>query len=313
MKIAAIDIGTNSVKYLLAETGCEKGPIILKDNMKITKLGEGLRRTGLISSSAFRRTTEAVNEFVMDAKKNRADDIRIVGTMALRTASNAGYFSDKLKELTKIETEILSGEEEANFSFLGAVSGFNLNSMKRYCTIDTGGGSTELVFAKDGKIVSRASLKTGALLLTEKVFSKDVVSEKDLDKADNELKRVFKNVKLPFDTQLAIGIGGNVTSMAAVFKKLSECVPQEIEGTELSEEEVKRQIEEYSKKNLEQRGKITGLDPKRADIILAGACIVRYAMNFCGCRKIVVSERGLRHGVLYRMAGREHSKQRIRL
>lgn len=308
MILAIIDIGTNSVKYLLAETGREKSPTVLKDNIRITKLGEGLRETGLINPSAFRRTVGAVDEFVIDAKKNRADDIRIVGTMALRSAANAGDFSEELKELTKIETEVLSGEEEAALSFYGALSGFDLSNVKRYCTIDIGGGSTELVFAKDGKIVSKSSFKTGALMFTEKFFSNEIVSKEDLNKADNELKRVFENVKPPFDTQLAIGIGGNVTSMAAVFKKLVEYVPKEVQGTELSEEEVERQIEEYSTKNLEQRRNITGLDPERADIILAGACIVRCAMKFCGCRKIVVSERGLRHGILYRMAGREHSK-----
>lgn len=303
MRLAAVDIGTNSVKYLFAEADGEKGVIVLKDAVKITKLGEGLRGSGLISSSAIQRTAYAVKEFVADAKKNGTDAVRIVGTMALRTASNAGELSDKLRELTGIETEVLSGEDEAILSFLGAISGFDLSNVNRYCTIDTGGGSTELVFAEKEEIVCKASLKTGALLLTEKFFSNDTILEEDLEKAGYELKQVFDSVKPPFKVDMAVGIGGNVTSMASVYKRMEEYDPEEAHGTVLPEEEVERQIGEYSVKSPEERRKIPGLDPERADIILAGACIIRYAMRFAGCTEIVVSDRGLRHGILYSMTG----------
>ncbi len=303
MAKAIIDIGTNSVKYLLAEADRRKEAAVLKDAAKITRLGEGLSKSGLISRPALQRTTDAVNQFVADAKKNGADVIRIVGTMALRTASNAEELSDKLRELTGIETEVLSGEDEAILSFSGAVSGFDLSNVNRYCTIDTGGGSTELVFAENGEIVCNASLKTGALLLTEKFFSNETILQEDMDKADDELNQIFSSVKPPFKIDMAIGIGGNVTSMASVYKRMDKYDPAEVHGTVLSEEEVERQIREYSVKSPQQRRKIPGLDPERADIILAGACIIRYAMRFTGCREIVVSDRGLRHGILYSMTG----------
>ena len=301
MILAAVDIGTNSVKYLLAEADGEKGATVLKDAVRITKLGEGLRKSGLISRPALQRTADAVDEFVADAKKNGADQIRIVGTMALRTASNAGEFSDKLRELTGIETEVLSGEEEARLSFAGAVSGFDLSNVNRYCTIDTGGGSTELVFAENRKIVCTASLKTGALLLTEKFFSNETILKKDIKNADDELKKIFGSMSPPFKVDMAVGIGGNVTSMASVYKKMDKYDPGEAHGTVLPEEEIERQIRAYSVKTPEERRKIPGLDPERADIILAGACIIRYAMRFAGCVEIVVSDRGLRHGIFYSM------------
>ena len=306
MILAAVDIGTNSVKYLLAQADGEKGATVLKDAVKITKLGVGLRKSGLISLPALQRTADAVKEFVADAEKNGADVIRIVGTMALRSASNAGELSDKLRELTGIETEVLSGEEEALLSFSGAVSGFDLSNVNRYCTIDTGGGSTELVFAEKGEIVCKASLKTGALLLTEKFFSNDTILRKDIENADYELKQIFGSVKPPFKIDMAVGIGGNVTSMASVYKKMEEYDPDEAHGTVLPEKEVERQIGEYSVKSPEERRKIPGLDPERADIILAGACIIRYAMRFAGCREIVVSDRGLRHGILSSMIRGQH-------
>lgn len=301
MILAVVDIGTNSAKYLLAEINSENGPVVLKDTVRITKLGEGLRKTGLISLSALRRTVDAVNEFVTDAKKYRADVIRIVGTMALRTASNAGEFSDMLKGLTGIDAEVISGEEEAALSFLGAVSGFDLSNVNRYCTVDMGGGSTELVFAEGGEIFCRTSLKAGALFLTEKFFSNETILQENMDKADDELNQIFSSVKPPFKIDMAIGIGGNVTSMASVYKRMEKYDPAEVHGTVLSEEEVGRQIREYSVKSSKERRKIPGLDPERADIILAGACIIRCAMRFCGCRKIVVSDRGLRYGILYNM------------
>ncbi len=301
MILAAVDIGTNSAKYMLAETNSENGPVVLKDTVRITKLGEGLGKTGLISLPALRRTIGTVNEFVLDAKKYRADVIRIVGTMALRTASNAGEFSDMLKELTGVDPEILSGEEEAALSFLGAVSGFDLSNVNRYCTIDTGGGSTELVFAEGGEIFCKASFRTGALFLTEKFFSNKTILQEDMDKADDELNQIFSSIKPPFKIDMAVGIGGNVTSMASVYKRMEKYDPAEVHGTVLSEEEVGRQIREYSVKSPKERRKIPGLDQERADIILAGACIIRYAMRFAGCREIVVSDRGLRHGILFSM------------
>lgn len=301
MILAAVDIGTNSVKYLLAEADGEKGATVLKDAVKITKLGEGLRKSGQISRPALHRTADAVYQFVTDAKRNGADVIRIVGTMALRTACNARELIDKLRELTGIETEILSGDEEARLSFSGAISGFDMNNVNRYCTIDTGGGSTELVFAEKGEIVCKASLKTGALVLTEKFFSNESVLKKDFENAEDELKHIFRSVKPPFKVDMAVGIGGNVTSMASVYKRMDEYDPEKAQGTVLPEEEVERQIGEYLLKSPEERRKIPGLDPERADIILAGACIIRYAMRFVGCREIVVSDRGLRHGILYSM------------
>lgn len=299
MKKAVIDIGTNSVKYLLAEIEGKKEPSILKDVQVITKLGEGMRKTGVISSLAAIRTSDSIKDFVLDAVKEGAKDIRLVGTMALRTASNADEFVEKMRAATGLRIDILSGETEAAFSFSGAVAGFDLSNVKRFCTIDTGGGSTELVFSEDGKIICKTSLKIGALLLTEKYFFKDKISKGDLKEAEHELDTVFGETRPPFAVQLAIGIGGNVTSIASVFKKTARYNTKEIHGIEISYEEIERQIEEYSSKNLEERRQIRGLDPGRADIILAGACIIRHAMTFCGCRELVVSTRGLRHGILY--------------
>lgn len=308
MIIAVIDIGTNSVKYLLAGTGNEKSAAVLKDIVKITRLGRGLGRSGEISLPALQETADTVNEFALDAKKNSAEIIRIVGTMALRTASNAEELLNKIKSLTGIDTEILSGEDEAFFSFSGAVSDLKLDNVSEYCTIDIGGGSTELVFVKEEEVVFKVSLKVGALLLTEKIFLREKISEEDLKRADDELDQAFGAVKSPFKAGLAVGIGGNVTSIASVYKKMAKYVPGQIHGTVLSEEEIERQIREYSFKNLAERRKIPGLDPERADIILAGACIVRYAMRFCGCSEMVVSSKGLRHGVLYSVTGRMDHK-----
>ena len=298
---AVIDVGTNSVKYLLAEVCGGGDHAVIKDIVSITRLGEGLLERGQIAAQALSRTALAVDGFAADAKGCGANNISIVGTMALRMASNSADFLCRVRELTGMGIEVLSGYDEAVFSFLGAVSGFDLSDVGRYCTIDTGGGSTEIVFAEKGKIVCTASLKTGALLLTDKYFSKDDLSKKDLMMAENELKRVFGEMDPPFKASLAVGIGGNVTSMASVCKGMERYDPAEVQGTILTEREIERQMAEYMSKNHEERKKIRGLDPERADIILAGTCIVRYAMRFAGCREIVVSNRGLRHGILLRM------------
>lgn len=296
---AVIDVGTNSVKYLLADICFGGKTTIIKDMVKITRLGEGMQNTGRISTEALFRTIRSVEVFAEDAKNSGAEKIRIVGTMALRSAANAADFSAGVKKFTGVDAEVLSERDEAALSFKGAVSDFDLSTVGRYCTIDTGGGSTEIVFAEGGEIVSSVSLKTGALLLTESYFSKNVLSTEDLMLAETELKMLFEKIKPPFKTELAVGIGGNATAMASVFKGSKRHDPTKIHGTVLTIAEIDRQVTEYMSKNREERRKIKGLDPERADIIPAGACIIRYFMRFCGSGEIVVSCRGLRHGILF--------------
>lgn len=303
MKKAVIDIGTNSVKYLMAELG-EKGSLrICREIAAITGLGEATDQTGEIKESAAIRTVSRIKDFAVDASKYGAGEIRLVGTMALRRAHNADVFLRMVREITGLEVEVLSGDEEARLSFTGVVSDFDFRDGMKLCAIDSGGGSTEIVFAEKNEMISRVSLKTGALFLTEKYLSKEILLPGDLEKTDKELDLVFGEVRNPFATDMAIAAGGNAVSMASVFNEMKKYDPVKVHGTVLSKDEIDRQIKLYFSKTAAERRKISGLDPNRADIILAGACIIRRALRSCGLDAVTISEKGLRHGMMYSMFG----------
>lgn len=300
MKKAIIDIGTNSIKFCLAESDKKDGSFtVLKDANNIAKLGEGLRDTGSISPEALERNAQAAAEFVKEAKEAGADDIRIVGTMALRTAKNAADFCARVKELTGIEPQVIPGEEEARLSFVAVMSGIPGAAEADLVSFDTGGGSTEFVFGEAGEIKRKFSLNIGGIRITEDYLSAAPVAPEKLSAARAQIRKELAEGGVTGGAQFLVGMGGNVTSIASVKHKMAVYDPDVIQGSELTLADIKEQIADYASKTIDERKKITGLQPKRADVILAGACIIEAIMELCGLDRLTVSDRGLRHGLLY--------------
>ncbi len=296
VKKAVIDVGTNSVKYCLAE-GQEGRFRILDDRVEIARLGEGLGASGQISAEALERNLKALEGFVARARGAGASEIAAVGTMALRTASNAGEFLKALKERTNLDLKVLSGEEEARLSYRavmtlpGALKG-------RLVSFDTGGGSTEFAFCRDGKVKRQFSLDLGAVTATEAFFPTSPVEPGRLQWAMAALKRALKKGGLWGYGNALVGIGGSVTTLASVKLGLRRYAPEAVQGTVLTCQDLDCQIELYSSCSLSQRRKIPGLAPMRADVILAGACIVKAVMELLHRKSCTVSARSLRHGLL---------------
>ena len=300
MKKAIIDIGTNSIKFCLAESDKKDGSFtVLKDANNIAKLGEGLRETGSISPEALERNAQAAAEFVKEAKEAGADDIRIVGTMALRTAKNAADFCARVKELAGIEPQVIPGEEEARLSFVAVMSGIPGAAEADLVSFDTGGGSTEFVFGEAGEIKRKFSLNIGGIRITEDYLSATPVAAEKLSAARAQIRKELSEGGVTGGAQFLVGMGGNVTSIASVKHKMAVYDPDVIQGSELTLADIKEQIADYASKTIDERKKITGLQPKRADVILAGACIIEAIMELCGLDRLTVSDRGLRHGLLY--------------
>lgn len=301
MKKAVIEIGTNSIKFCMAE-GYTGGEItLIKDINEITKLGEGLNLTGKIGKEGMERSLRSVLAFVKEALRDEVDEISVVGTMALRTAENTQTFAEKIKELTGLKINIISGEEEALLSFFGAISGLPAVEYRNIVTFDTGGGSTDFVFAERGNIKSRVSLNIGAISLTERYFKQVPVPPETLVIVQNEIHRELREGGITSNGGILIGMGGNVTTMAAVKIKMKPFVSHKIQGLNLTISDVKNQIADYASKAIYERSRIAGLDPGRADIILAGACIVNAVMELCNVYEIIVSNKGLRHILIHKM------------
>lgn len=302
MKKAVIDIGTNSIKFCLAESAKQDGTFeVIKDANDIAKLGEGLKDTGLIGPEPLERNAQSVAAFAKEAKEAGADETAVVGTMALRTARNTADFAKRVKELCGLEVRVIPGEEEAQLSYIAVMSGIAGAAAANLVTFDTGGGSTEFVFGEAGSIKRKFSLNIGAIRFTEAYLSQMPVPAAKLSEAQAQIRKELSEGGVTAGAKFLVGMGGNVTSIASVKHQMKVYDPDVIQGSKLTLADIDAQIADYAGKTLDERRTIVGLQPKRADVILAGVCIVRQIMELTGVSELTVSDRGLRHGLLYRL------------
>lgn len=297
-RVAIIDIGSNSIKFLVGEKQADGTVKTIVDKNDIARLGEGLRETGVISAEAMQRNAEAVARFAQEAKENGADKIVSVGTMALRSAGNSADFVKMVKELCGVEVQIIPGEEEARLSYLAILSGLPIPDGDMVI-FDTGGGSTEFIFGKGTELVKRFSVNLGAIRITEKFFSDDPVKAGSVEEALKEIDAEFAAAGVEGKPVQLVGMGGTVTSMGAVKHKMVKYDPDVIQGSTLTRADIADQIKEYSARTVEQRRELPGLQPKRADVILAGACILQDIIDRLGVDALTISDRGLRHGLAF--------------
>ena len=296
---AIIDIGSNSIKFFVGELAADRTIKTVLDTNDIARLGEGLDSTGAISPEAMERNVASVAAFVKQAKELGADRIVSVGTMALRKASNSAEFVEKVKKACGVEVQIIPGEEEARLSYLAILSGLPLEKDADLVVFDTGGGSTEFIYGKGTQMVKRFSVNLGAVRITENYLKADPVSPADVQAAIAQIDKEFKEAGVNGKPAQLVGMGGTVTSMGAVKHKMVKYDPSVIQGSRLTKKDIEEQIEEYSKRTVKQRKELPGLQPKRADVILAGACILKVITDRLGADGLTISDRGLRHGLAF--------------
>lgn len=295
---AIIDIGSNSIKFFVGELAADKTIKTIEDANDIARLGEGLDKTGAISPEAMQRNVDGVAKFAARAKELGADEIVSVGTMALRKASNSADFIAAVKKACGVEVKIIPGEEEARLSYLAVLSGLTLQGGD-LVIFDTGGGSTEFIFGKGTNLEKRFSVNLGAVRITENYLTSDPVTKEQVDAAIAQINKEFEEAGVNGKPMQLVGMGGTVTSMGAVKHKMVKYDPAVIQGSDLTVKDIDEQIAEYSKRTIEQRKELPGLQPKRADVILAGACILKVITTRLGVDKLTISDRGLRHGLAF--------------
>jgi len=293
-----IDVGSNSIKFFLGRLGPEGTVETVIDENDIASLGEGLRETGNLIPQAMKRNSETVARFAEKARAEGADEIVCVGTMALRNAKNTPDFVKLVKETANVDLQVITGEEEARLSYLAVLSGLGLIDGK-LAIFDTGGGSTEFIFGKGSAMDKRFSVDMGAIRITEKHFKADRVSQTDVITAIAEVDSIFGDYGINGRFTRVVGIGGAVTSMGAVKHKMAKYDPDIIQGSTLTMADIDEQIETYSSQTIEERKEIVGLQPKRAEVILAGACIIKVILGRLGVSELTISDRGLRHGLAF--------------
>lgn len=299
---AVIDIGTNSIKLYVAERAPDGSLGSIIDRNNIARLGEGMDDSGILKTEAIERNARAVAGFVDLARANGAGEIVAVGTMALRTAKNAADFVSVVQSLSGIGVQVIPGEEEAELAYLAVLSGIGA-PVGRLVVCDVGGGSTEFIFGGEAGIDRRFSLNLGAVKVSDDYLSSDPPSSEQVKAATSFVLDTLTanrvDAQLPIDR--LIGIGGTVTSMGSVKLKMERYDPDLIQGAALTRDDVDGLITLFRSMQLDDRRKIVGLQPKRAEVIIGGACIVRGIMECLGVAELTMSDRGLRHGLMFRL------------
>ena len=296
-RYCVIDVGTNSVKLLIAERRPHGSWITTVERAEVTRLGEGIDLTGAIAPRAMERTVRAVTSMVDEARSLGVQEIAAIGTAGMRMASNAIEVVDTIRRRTGITIEVISGEEESRLAFLAAHDGLDIGPGD-VVVFDTGGGSSQFTFGSGSKVTERFSLNVGAVRFTETFGLGGAATVEVVDQA----LRVIASDLSPLDHRptpdSVIAMGGAVASMAAVMRGLASYGGDMIRGSVLVRNEIDRQIRLFASMNSKRRRGIVGLQPGREEVILAGACIVRTVLEKLGVDSVTVTDRGLRHGVM---------------
>lgn len=291
MKIAAIDIGTNSMRLLIADY--EEGKF--KERKKFinpTRIGQGVNKEGVIQTDAFERNIKALKDFVNQAKEEGCSHILAMGTSALRDSKNSKEFVERAHLESGINVEILEGEVEACMGFMGAIESLS-EKEENVLVIDIGGGSTEFIVGNKNGIEFSKSENVGVVRMTEKFLISDPATKKEINELKLHLqitledtleKLIQKNIKK------IIGIGGTITSCASMIQEMQVYDMEKTHQYVLKDFEIDCLIEKLKPMNVKEKQMIKGLHPKRADVMFAGLLIVEHILKKLSMDRIVVSE-----------------------
>jgi len=308
-RLAAIDLGTNSIRLIIAELTDDGSYRVLDDEKEITRLGAGLAQTGRMSESAMERSVQAVKRMREIADGFGAGVVRAVGTAVARDASNAPELRDAILRTTGVELEIISPEREAQLAYRSVASAFDLSETSA-AIVDIGGGSTEVVLCSRGLIEAVYPIPMGAVRLTEMFGGPEECSGPRWSEMRDAIRAEIKRVvgKPPFAPQMMIGTGGTLTTLAGVtlHQQRGPLWAQEggsgVRGLEIQRSEFRHLLERLRKMPVSDRAKVPGLPAERADIIVAGVAIADLLMKRLGVNELRVHDRGIRDGLLLEMA-----------
>ena len=304
MRVAAIDVGTNSTRLLVAEEQ-PHGFRPLERRLTITRLGEGVDRRRVLAPEALKRTLAAVADYAATCGEYGVEHIRVTGTSAVRDAHNRQEFFDGVSRLTGSAPELLSGEEEAHATFLGAVS--DLDEGRDNVVLDIGGGSTELIVGRTHP--ERAlSMEIGCVRMLEKHLHSDPPQRSELEGLRDEVGEILRDaisqLRPPAGARL-VGVAGTVTQLAAMESGLAAYDPEVTHHAVLSHGDVRRLARRLSSLTYEQRKRLKSMEAGRADVIVAGAEILLVAMEALDAPEVLVSEKDILDGLVLQLLGAE--------
>jgi exopolyphosphatase/guanosine-5'-triphosphate,3'-diphosphate pyrophosphatase len=303
-RFATIDGGTNSVLLLVADRQADGRFVAVLERAEITRLGRGVDATLRLSSEGMDETLRVLSGFAAEARGLGAEEIAVSATSAARDAQNGSEFLAAAKARAGVTVEIISGEEEARLSFTAVRSQLQGKVTPGLVVIDIGGGSTELIYGGgDGSIDFRRSFDVGSVRMTERFVKADGLDEATQEALRRVLADAFAPAPVAHVGATVVGVAGTVTTLYAVAHAIDPYDAARVEGGELKLEELRALRRRLWAMSLDERRGLPGLQPKRADVIPAGALILECALERLSVRSCLVSDRGLRWGLLAQRFG----------
>ena len=307
MRVATIDIGTNTVLLLVAERSSDGSLRPVAERAVITRLGEGVDKTRRLSPSAVRRTSDCLADYARTVRELKADRLGVVGTSAMRDASGGAELRDEVRAIFGVEARVLSGAEEALLTFRGAIGGLATRAGEEVCVFDIGGGSTEIVIARmeatAPRVAFAASYDVGSVRLTERRVTHDPPPYSELDAMAREADAIFANMPSLPTSRPPVGVAGTMTTLASVSLGLATYDGARVHGHCMPISELRRVVASLASLTLEARKGVRGMEPARADVIVAGGTIALALLNRWGAGEVRISDRGVRWGLAEELLG----------
>jgi exopolyphosphatase/guanosine-5'-triphosphate,3'-diphosphate pyrophosphatase len=309
LRVAAIDIGTNTALLLIAEVGESGGIVPILERAEITRLGQGVDRTRALAPAAVERTLGCLRDYAAEIARHDVARLDVVGTSAMRDAAAAktgpgADFIESARVILGTAPRVISGDEEASLAFSGGLAGLDLSG--DVTAFDIGGGSTEIIrgHLESGvaHIAERQSVDMGSVRLFERHVRTDPPSATEMAAVKAFIVDQLSPLTPPPPGQPLVGMAGTVTTIAAVARGIAPYDPSRIHGARLTLREISETARRLLELPLAERKQLTGLEEKRADVIPVGAVILETIVAFARSEEIVVSDRGVRWGVALQLA-----------
>jgi exopolyphosphatase/guanosine-5'-triphosphate,3'-diphosphate pyrophosphatase len=309
MRVSSIDIGSNTVRLLVAEVIGPGAWRVVDQDQTVTRLGEGLARSGVLGEAPMARTLGVVHDYVTRGERHGADAVHIVATSAVREAANGRAFAAAIERATGRQVDVVSGDVEARLTLRGVRHGLGPLSGP-VLVFDIGGGSTEYVLAEGDTIVAMTSLKLGVVPLAERFPFPDGVDARRYRELYDEVRSRLARELPPAirEARVAhlVGTAGTVTTLAALDLRLTRYDPERVQGHALRRAAIEGLAARLGALTVAERGALPCLEPGRADLIVPGTAIVMATLEQVGVDVLRVSDAGLREGILVHAIEERH-------
>lgn len=299
MRVAAIDCGTNSIRLLIADISGANFREVLRD-MEIVRLGQGVDQTGEFHPDAIARTLTAVDKYATEIARRGVEKIKFCATSATRDAKNRSLFIDGVVERLGIAPEVISGDEEARLSFLGATKELS-DALAPFLVIDIGGGSTEFVYGHR-EVEAARSVNIGCVRMSERHFHNDPASTIEIEAARKDIQLAIAEAAELVDITAAkslIAVAGTATTVAAAALELPEYDRYAIHLSRISAEKTHQVSEMFLKMNRSERAALGYMHPGRVDVIGAGSLVLSEILKATGAKEFIASESDILDGMAW--------------